>query len=75
MTDRELLEAFLQQSGIDRLAQKPSGLPVVERAVLDGDERARHSVILYEGEGYSGFYVRFYFGEDGKLDCFGVWED
>lgn len=73
MTDRELLEAFLEQTGLNRGTLRLTDMPVVERdaAAFMG---LGGVVTLHEGEGYDGFFVAFTFDGDGKLVSFGVWE-
>ena len=72
MTDRELLEAFLEQSGLGRREREgpERGLMVERKDFGDGFSEVR----IWEGEGYGGFFVAFQFDSNGKLDCVGVWE-
>jgi hypothetical protein len=75
MTDRELLEAFLKQTGLDgKMVRWSKEVPVVERAGVLTGTKPLVAVTLNEGEGYTGFFVRFFFDMSGKFESFGVWE-
>lgn len=78
MTDLELLDAFLEQSGLNAKDRWKSGAPdrpAVERKVGAGERGERiFCVRVWEGEGYVDFYVEFRFDEEGKFVSHGVWE-
>lgn len=70
MSDKETLIAMLEKMGIERDEDCHRGdYPGSNRYFAD-----QNSVVIGAGDGYSGFYARFEFDDEGNILSHGVWE-
>lgn len=72
MTHKERLIQLFEDMGIVRDNTK-----IDKFYNIVGDKQYKEdgdAILLGEGDGYSGFYVKFFFDENGNFVRHGVWE-